>query len=140
MFLINFQLWARNRKNPGGGSFNIRGEFNSRGKGLLCLPSSCLCSTGLPRRRPLRSFGHDILFRFDRFEFSTAGRIPKYLPPNAKLVVGWYNKTLPAFIRSHLLGGGKEARLALLMSSSRALAPWAWMRTFCPTPLQFAPN
>ena len=25
MFLINFQLWARNRKIPGGGSFNIRG-------------------------------------------------------------------------------------------------------------------
>ncbi|CAE7802446.1 unnamed protein product [Symbiodinium microadriaticum] len=51
--------------------------------------------------------------RFDRFEFSTAGRIPKYLPPNAKLVVGWYNKTLPAFIRSHLLGGGKVQWLHL---------------------------
>eukprot|EP00439_Symbiodinium_sp_Y106_P066762 s215_g10.t3 len=51
--------------------------------------------------------------RFDRFEFSTSGRIPKYLPPNAKLVVGWYNKTLPAFIRSHLLNGGKVQWLHL---------------------------
>ena len=35
MFLINFQLWARNRKIPGGGSFNIRGGFNNRGIGLV---------------------------------------------------------------------------------------------------------
>ena len=83
---------------------------------LLCLPSSCLCCTELPRQSPRHSFGHGILFRFDRFEFSTSGRIPKYLPPNAKLVVGWYNKTLPAFIRSHLLNGGKEPRRTLLVS------------------------
>ena len=36
MFLINFQLWARIRKIPGGGSFNIRGggRVIKRGKGL----------------------------------------------------------------------------------------------------------
>ena len=27
MFLINFQLWARNGKIPGGGNFNIRGDL-----------------------------------------------------------------------------------------------------------------
>ena len=37
MFLINFQLWARNSKIPAGGSFNIRGGFNNRGKGLIRL-------------------------------------------------------------------------------------------------------
>ena len=35
MFLINVQLWARNRKIPGGGSFNIRGGVNNRGKRLM---------------------------------------------------------------------------------------------------------
>ena len=35
MFLINFQLWARNGKIPGGGNFNIRGGFNISGKRLL---------------------------------------------------------------------------------------------------------
>ena len=37
MFLINFQLWARSRKIPGGGSFNIRGGggVNKRGKRLV---------------------------------------------------------------------------------------------------------
>ena len=34
MFLINFQLWARNGKIPGGGNFNIRGGFNISGKRL----------------------------------------------------------------------------------------------------------
>ena len=28
MFLIYFQLWARSRKIPGGGSFNIRGAMH----------------------------------------------------------------------------------------------------------------
>ncbi|CAE6955550.1 unnamed protein product [Symbiodinium natans] len=51
--------------------------------------------------------------RFDRFQFSTDGRIPKHLPPNAKLVVGWYNKTLPAFIEKNLLGGAKVQWLHL---------------------------
>ena len=27
MFLINFQLWVRNGKIPGGGNFNIRGDL-----------------------------------------------------------------------------------------------------------------
>ena len=45
MFLINFQLWARNRKIPGGGSFNIRGGGGviKRGKRLLEL-ETVLCS------------------------------------------------------------------------------------------------
>ena len=34
MFLINFQLWAGNRKIQGAGSFYIRGSLNIRGKGL----------------------------------------------------------------------------------------------------------
>ena len=38
MFLINFQLWARNRKIPGGGSFNIRaGGGINQGKRLCSL-------------------------------------------------------------------------------------------------------
>ena len=35
MFLINFQLRARNRKIPAGGRFNVRGGFDNRGKGLF---------------------------------------------------------------------------------------------------------
>ena len=59
MFLINLQLWPRNRKIPGGGSFNMRGGgFNNRGKRLLrCLSKEyklsyldkeALLSTGIP--------------------------------------------------------------------------------------------
>ncbi|CAE7402503.1 unnamed protein product, partial [Symbiodinium pilosum] len=50
---------------------------------------------------------------FDRFEFSTEGRVPRNLPPNAKLVVGWYNDTLPAFIQTHLNGNAKVQWLHL---------------------------
>ena len=39
MLLINFQLWARNRKISGAGSFHIRGWFNTRGKRLRGLRS-----------------------------------------------------------------------------------------------------
>ena len=46
MVLINFQLWARNRKIPVGGSFNFRGVFNNQGKRLSYSPGvkhwSCL--------------------------------------------------------------------------------------------------
>ena len=40
MFLINFQLWARSRKIPGGGSFNIRGGVIKRGKRLVFIRGS----------------------------------------------------------------------------------------------------
>ena len=56
MFLINFQLWARNGKIPGGGNFNIRGGFNISGKRLL-RPLGCtagVASSRLPRSEPSR--------------------------------------------------------------------------------------
>eukprot|EP00913_Durusdinium_trenchii_P035473 g33198.t1 len=35
---------------------------------------------------------------FPEFTFSTEGEVPINLPPNAKVVVGWYNETLPRFL------------------------------------------
>ena len=37
MFFINFQLWARNRKIPGGGSFNIGGGLLNVGRDYILL-------------------------------------------------------------------------------------------------------
>ena len=45
---INFQLWARNGKIPGGGNLNIRGGFNISGKGLS--PNDELYTTFTPLR------------------------------------------------------------------------------------------
>ncbi|CAL1163394.1 unnamed protein product [Cladocopium goreaui] len=39
---------------------------------------------------------------FPEFGFSTGGQLPMDLPPNAKLVVGWYNDTLPRFVKENI--------------------------------------
>eukprot|EP00438_Fugacium_kawagutii_P028184 Skav233623 [mRNA] locus=scaffold109:351292:357836:+ [translate_table: standard] len=39
---------------------------------------------------------------FTAFEFSTNGQLPD-LPQNAKLVVGWYNETLPRFVKEYMV-------------------------------------
>eukprot|EP00434_Breviolum_minutum_P034578 symbB.v1.2.030610.t1/scaffold3404.1/size57568/4 len=40
---------------------------------------------------------------FPEFGFSTEGEVPADLPPNAKLVIGWYNETLPLFVKEQIV-------------------------------------
>jgi hypothetical protein len=41
---------------------------------------------------------------WDRGAFSNVEAYPQHMPPNAEIVVGWFNETLPVF-RQHLLRG-----------------------------------